>query len=364
MNVTGDDDGAVGRVLRDRVQQTIARGGVAAPLIHRVADARPAERIEGRHHHLIGEHLPAGARAREPVVQPAFLLGAKHRALGIGPVAARDFFVSVAARVVAAVLSSIEEKDSRKRSPVERASDREVCPGFRARHANGLMLPPRLIRRGSPRSHLLLGHHRILAEQAGVVVVHLVIVPDDEPWAQAMSRAKQRIHLVLAVAQTIAGEIERFGGRMLARRDRRSVRLVDVVAEVRDEIEILARKMRVRCVESLLVVLTGHEREVKRSRRVRVRRGAESPDLARRVAGGEAVVVPAIRRESVEVDVHAVAELRRGDRGALFGELREFVVRGELPVDDLTRSGHPAVRLERTRRKTRPQDAAGRCWIT
>src|SRR4029078_4017767 len=72
---------------------------------------------------------------------------------------------------------------------------------------------------------------------------------------------------------------------------------------------------------------------------------------------------PAIRREPVEVHVHAVAELWCGDRGTLLGDLRKLVVGGELQIDDLTHSAHAAVRLERTRRKARPQHASGRRWI-
>ena len=94
--------------------------------------------------------------------------------------------------------------------------------------------------------------------------------------------------------------------------------LVDVVAQVDDQVEVVLRHLLVGGEQALLVVLAGGEGEPQllRARRSGAGSGAGAADRAGRVAGPEPVPVPAVRPQPVDLDVDRVAQLRRGDGGA------------------------------------------------
>src|SRR5678816_1229049 len=101
------------------------------------------------------------------------------------------------------------------------------------------MLPPRLIRGRSARAHLLLGLHHVLAGETRVVVVDFVIVPRDDPRAARVRGLQEWIALVQRVTAPVIIERSELEANVLpdATRDRRP--FVDIVAEVRDEVELL-----------------------------------------------------------------------------------------------------------------------------
>src|SRR5438045_3955341 len=103
------------------------------------------------------------------------------------------------------------------------------------------MLPPRLIRGRAARVHLLLGLQVVLAVESRAVVVGLVIVPDHEPGTHLVRGPQRGVALVLAVARPIAWLVAHLESRMPPGPIRDRTALVDVIAEMRDEIEILAR---------------------------------------------------------------------------------------------------------------------------
>lgn len=138
--------------------------------------------------------------------------------------------------------------------------------------------------------------------------------------------------------------------------------LVDVVAEMQDQIRVLLGHPAVRREEPGLVVGAG--REEHRQRRAGAHRGGgpRAPGLGDVPLRAEPVPVLPARLEPADLDVHAVR--RRLDRGhrAACRELPEVAVAGHLPLHGDRRARHAAeaVRVERAGCETRPQHHTAR----
>src|SRR5215211_1241732 len=142
--------------------------------------------VERRDHDLIAKDLPVRPGAGDALGEPALLLRAEHRSLWIIPAGTGDIATAVTAGLVAAILATVKHVEVGEPAPFDASRDVEIGPRFGARHANRLVLPPRLIGGSAARVHLLLGHHLVLAHEPGVVVVDFVIIPRDEPWRSFM----------------------------------------------------------------------------------------------------------------------------------------------------------------------------------
>src|SRR4030095_8506241 len=103
----------------------------------------------------------------------------------------------------------------------------------------------------------------VLGPVVGVVVLYLVIVPRAKPRVRGVRRLKIGIALVERVTDPIL--VERAGLRrvVLAHVVLTPGRLVDVVAEVEDQVEIVREHVVIRGVVALLVLLAGGDRETK-----------------------------------------------------------------------------------------------------
>src|SRR5262249_60536025 len=94
----------------------------------------------------------------------------------------------------------------------------------------------------------------LLVDVVGVVVLDLVVVPDRRPRRGRVHRLRGRVGLVLGVPRAVVGQRRELGGRRAGLRRRvhaagtrrvaRAV-LVDVVAEVEDEVVLLERHLAV-----------------------------------------------------------------------------------------------------------------------
>ena len=134
--------------------------------------------------------------------------------------------------------------------------------------------------------------------------------------------------------------------------------LVDVVAAVKDEIELLFRDAAERGEVAVFVVIAAAHCEPQSiDQGADGRRGSRPPDLADLVAGAEAVPVVMRRIEAGHLGVHAVTELRSRERRAASHDRREPGVACHLPVDFDIDHRHAAA-LERPGRQPRPQDDA------
>src|SRR2546422_11055136 len=104
-----------------------------------------------------------------------------------------------------------------------------------------------------------------------------------------------RVAAMERVARAIVRERVRLGRVMAAHEVAAPARLVDVVAEKRDEVRLVGNDVAIGAKKSLLVLLAGCEREAQPLRRRRRRgRSARATDRAAGVAGGEAGPIPAI----------------------------------------------------------------------
>ncbi len=132
--------------------------------------------------------------------------------------------------------------------------------------------------------------------------------------------------------------------------------LVQVVAEVEDDVDVVLRQVPVDGVVAVLVRLAGDGGQPER--RGAVARRGRGEGAARRAdpgPGAEAVVVPGGRFQAPDVDVHAVGVLRVGLGGAPLGDQGEGLVLGHLPLHGDPLLAQPTVRLERLGGQPCPQ---------
>ncbi len=132
--------------------------------------------------------------------------------------------------------------------------------------------------------------------------------------------------------------------------------LVEVVAEVEDEVHVLAGQVPVRGVVPLVVPLAGDEAEGEVGGPAGAGgRGAGASGRADVPAGAEAVVVDVSGCEVTDLDVHGVLELGVGGGPASSDDAAEPFVQGHLPVHLHALGGQSAVGLVRERGQARPQ---------
>ena len=163
----------------------------------------------------------------------------------------------------------------------------------------------------------------LLVAVAGVVVVDLVIVPRDDERRRGMRRHQIRIGLVLRVAVAVVDERVDLLPLMLAHAAgvaaAVAAALVDVVAGVEDEVELLLGDPAVRGEVAGLVVAAAADARSAADRRPHPAAGAVF------VRPIWLISSPARKRyqysrpgsSPVDFDVHAVAELGPRDRRAL-----------------------------------------------
>jgi hypothetical protein len=117
--------------------------------------------------------------------------------------------------------------------------------------------------------------------------------------------------------------------------------LVDVVAEVDDQIQVLGRHVLVRGEVALGVVLATREREAQRAEPgPGARRGTGAPYRADLVGDPEPVPVHAVRPQAVHLGVYRMRPRRRGTFDAAADDPAEVFVLGHLPPHVGRAAGH------------------------
>ena len=193
-------------------------------------------------------------------------------------------------------------------------------------------------------------------EIAGIVVLDLVVVPGQHPRVRGVGGLQVRVELVGRVARPVGGEGERRRTFVPAQAQPRIARLVDVVADEEDEIELARGDLAVRHEAALFVVLARRERDAQViDPRRRRRCGAGASDRALCGAGREAIEVGCRGAQAVDFDMHAVAVLGACRHASAAPAALEMFVLGDLPADVDGRHRQPAVDRVRRRRKARPQ---------
>ena len=199
------------------------------------------------------------------------------------------------------------------------------------------------------REPLLLRHVR------RVVVVHLVVVPGHDEREPGVRRLQVRVGPVQRVAVAVVTEQFDLVAGVLPRPAVTALILVDVVTQVKDQIEVVLEHVPVGGEEPGLVVLAGHERHPQLvDRRTGRRERPGATDAARLATRAEAVPVPAVRLESLHLDMDRMPERRGRHGGAALHDVGHPLIPGDLPAH-LHRLVRHAAAFERYRSQTGPE---------
>ena len=175
-----------------------------------------------------------------------------------------------------------------------------------------------------------------------------------------MRGLQQRVRLVVRVSAAVLWERQDLRSFVQPHTPGHRAVLVDVVPEVRHEIEVLPRHVIVRGEVPLLVMLARRDREAHPVAAASGGRCAQASDGAHRVHRCEAVEIPAIRLQPGDVDVNAVRQFRCRGRASRMDDAGELLVVGDFPGHARAQSRHTAFGLEWTWREPRPDHHGAR----
>ncbi len=282
-------------------------------------------------HHLVADELPAhavGLGGLEAVEEPSALGLAEDRPsggcqLGRQQVEAQGT-EQAAGGVRVAVLAGVEAEDLAEVAPAQRSVDAAALD-----RPDGHVLEPRLERRGHA-SGVEVQHRAV------PVVRHLVVVPHGQQRVGGVAGLQVGVGPVEAVALPVAldrlGGLERLVADTALQLDEQ--RLVDVVAEEQDGVEVLCCDVAPRSVEAGGVRLAaGHPEGQPRGGGARRGQRASAPDGRDLGAGPEPVPPAAVGGEAAHQHLHAVVARRRDRSRAARDHVGEGVVGGDLPLD-------------------------------
>jgi competence protein ComEC len=357
VDVAGQDHRVRGPPRAEELHDRVGVGLVGRPLVHRELLGRAGGDVERRHHHLLGEHMPAGGGGVEAREQPVALLPAQDGRVGI-PRAVAQGAEPVAAGLRRPVLARVEHREVDQLAVGQAAIERHVRAARPADGPQRHVLEVGLVGGGAPPDERL-ARLAVVRVIVGVVVLDLVVVPGDDERERRVDRLQIGVGAIEGVALAVALEGHGLGPDDLADGVLLGRVLVDVVAEMDDDVDILLRHVPVGREVPVLPVLAGREREPDAvDVGGRGGRGAGPPDGALPRAGAEAVPVRPRRAQPVDLDVDGVGAQRRRVDGVAGADLREALVFGQL-VDDADRFGrHPAAGRERIGRQPRPDHDA------
>ena len=299
------------------------------------ADVVPAG-VDRRHdHHLVGHDLPGRARRLQAPLDEAALRGAEEpaRRLEIG---AGRTQLRIAAGLVVSVLALVEQ-DQVDRAPEAQGLVDPVAATLDPERGHALEV--RLIARGAARFGIAqLGRQAAAGTGvAGVVVLHLVVVPDRDHRELGVHPAQRRLGAVQRVLGPVLVERLRVPDGVLADSGEGVAGPVvglgvDVVAQVDDEVHILVGEQVVGVEVAERVVLAGEEGEAHRLARIGRQRGAEAADLALLAPGGEAVPVLLVRVEAGDASLYRIGHPRRRPDEVARHDLAKATVAGHLEL--------------------------------
>ena len=199
---------------------------------------------------------------------------------------------------------------------------------------------------------------RLFRDAVGVVVVDFVVIPGDDPRDGGVHRLQGGVGLVLRVPIAIVVERLQFFAHMPANLPDSPRPLIDVVAQVNDQVGVLSRHVLVGGVEPRFEVLARGDAKAEAGGECPSSRGgAGASPRAFLPEGPELVPVPAVGLKSRDLDVDAVGPLRGCHGGPLLYDLCQLFIVGDHPVDSDVFAGHAAP-FEGLGGQSRPQHSA------
>ncbi len=212
---------------------------------------------------------------------------------------------------------------------------------------------------GPPYQELVV-RQTVLGDVVGPVPLHLVVVQGHHPRRGRMRGLQVGVGAVecvpgavLVQREDLTGEVDRHS--LIAHTGRRTdTDLVDVVAEEQHHVVVPLYDVLIRRVVPVVEGLARRDRHRHRGLLGRCWRRASTSDRTELALGAEAVEVVPPGPQTAYVDVHGVGVLRPSVRRPTSYHSAERLVLGDLPVDVHRAVVHPAERLQRTRRETRP----------
>jgi len=142
----------------------------------------------------------------------------------------------------------------------------------------------------------------------------------------------------------------------------RQAALVDIVADMYDEIQILLRHIAIGCIEALAKILTGSQREPVRPV-ARAGKSPRAPDTTCRAQRTKLIEEPPIGRQTGYQHVYRVAVSRKRCSGALPDDISHTGVRSDFPSHQNRPVRHAAA-VEWIGRQARPQHGRMESRIT
>ena len=226
---------------------------VAVPGVHGVLIERPRVAVLGRHEHLLGQQVPPRSRPGQTAVEPPFLLRAEDAPVRRLPRGAADH-PGVAADLVVAVLTGVEQVHGGQVAPGEAAEDRQVRAVRQRRPAQRHVLVVGTERRGPAQREVSL---RGLRVEAGPVGVHLVVVEHHRPGCDGVRPLQIGVRLVLRVPPPVVRQRPGLATEAATHMEWSRVGfrgLVEVVAEMQHQVRLLLGEPAVRREPALFVV--------------------------------------------------------------------------------------------------------------
>ena len=358
MDVAGEHDGVLDFFVGEMAEEAAAFEFVAGPLVHGVGDGGAGGFVDAGDHDLLGEDVPRGGGAFEAGEEPVALAVAHHGALGVEEDGARGL-EAVALRLGGAVLAGVEDVELREAAVGEGAIQEHVGAVGLGAAAERHVLEVGLVGGGAA---LEIGGVRLAFAAGvitGVVVADLMVVPGDDPRGDGVGALEGGVGFVEGVAGAVIVELDDLGAVVAAHAVGGGRAFINVVAEMDDEIEVLAGEVVVGGEEAGFVVLAGGEGEAEaRGEGVGRGRGAGAAGGADLGADFEAIPIPTLGAEAADLDVDGVRPRRIGDGGAGLDEAGHGFIVGDLPGDFDGLGQHAAGGFEGLGGEAGPEDHA------
>src|SRR5262245_41201574 len=173
-----------------------------------------------------------------------------------------------------------------------------------------------------------------------------MVIRNHSPGKQRMSALEIRIRFIKSVAKAILLQVLRLFDRMMSDASGISGTLVDVIAEMYDEVQVFFSHVLIRGVVSVFVVLTRSERE---SELIDTGAGGGSRTSSADATGHpilsltdkELIPIPGARPKLADFGVYGVRQFRRCYCGTTLYDVSHLFVSSYLPVHGHRFRRHP-----------------------